>query len=61
MMKMKKRYVEPEMEAIEMESTGMLCSSDVEGGMNDDADGGALAREDEWMQWALLGIALDDD
>ena len=26
--------------------------------MNDDADGGALAREDEWMQWALLGIAL---
>ena len=27
----------------------------------DDADGAALAREDEWIQWALLGIALNDD
>jgi len=44
-----------------MESTGMLCSSDVDGSMGGDADGTALAREDEWMQWALLGIALNDD
>jgi hypothetical protein len=58
---MKKRYVEPLMEDIEMESTGMLCSSDVDGSMGGDADGTALAREDEWMQWALLGIALNDD
>jgi len=39
----------------------MLCSSDVNGGMEGDAGGGALTREDEWIQWALLGIALDDD
>jgi hypothetical protein len=58
---MKKRYVEPLMEDIEMESTGMLCSSDVDGSMGDNAGGAALGREDEWMQWALLGIALDDD
>ena len=61
MKKMKKRYVEPLVEAMEMESAGMLCSSDVDGGMSDDANGGALAREDEWIQWALLGIALNDD
>ena len=60
-MKMKKRYMEPLMEAMEMEGTGMLCSSDVNGGMEGDADGGALAREDEWIQWALLGIALNND
>jgi hypothetical protein len=59
---MKKRYMEPLMEAIEMEGMGgILCSSDVNGGMEGDAGGGALAREDEWIQWALLGIALDDD
>jgi hypothetical protein len=59
---MKKRYMEPLMEAIEMEDMGgMLCSSDVNGGMEGDAGGGALTREDEWIQWALLGIALDDD
>jgi len=54
--------MEPLMEAIEMEGMGgILCSSDVNGGMEGDAGGGALAREDEWIQWALLGIALDDD
>ena len=58
---MKKRYVEPLMEDIEMESTGMLCDSGVDGGMGGDAGGTALAREDEWTQWLLLGTILNDD
>ena len=45
---MKKRYVEPLMEAMEIESEGMLCESGVNGGMGDNADGAALTREDEW-------------
>ena len=44
---MKKRYMEPLMEAMEMESAGMLCSSGVDGGMDGVASGAALAREDE--------------
>ena len=54
-MTMKKRYLEPLEETIEMESTGMLCSSDVDGSMDGEAGGAALGREDnEWMDWALI-------
>lgn len=48
-MKMKKRYVEPLVEAIEIETEGMLCESGVDSGMDEDAQGVALAREDEWI------------
>ena len=45
---MKKRYVEPLMEAMEIESEGMLCESGVNGGMGDSAGGAALAPYYEW-------------
>ena len=45
-----------------MESTGMLCSSDVDGSMDGEAGGAALGREDnEWMDWALISTILIDD
>jgi hypothetical protein len=47
---MKKRYVEPLMEAMEIESEGMLCESGVNGGMSDSAGGAALAPYTEWEE-----------
>ena len=46
---MKKRYVEPLMEVMEIESEGMLCES-VSGGMSDSAGGAALAPYYEWEE-----------
>ena len=48
--KMKKRYMRPEMEAMEIESEGMLCESGVNGGMSDSAGGAALAPYTEWEE-----------
>jgi len=47
---MKKEYIAPETEAIEIETAGMLCSSPLEGGFGDDATTPAKAREfyDDW-------------
>ena len=58
---MKKRYVEPLMEAMEIESEGMLCV--VSGGVgNGDASTPAHAREDEEvMEWVRFGMLTDDD
>ena len=44
---MKKIYVEPWTEAMEIENEGMLCSS-TGGDMSGEAGGAALTREDEW-------------
>ena len=46
---MKKIYLEPRTEAMEIENEGMLCDSDASTGVKDTpADGAALTREDEW-------------
>ena len=45
---MKKIYLEPRTEAMEIENEGMLCASDASGDMGSDAGGAALTREDEW-------------
>ena len=49
--KMKKRYMRPEMEAMEIESEGMLCESGVNGGMSENpASTPALAPywDEDW-------------
>jgi hypothetical protein len=52
-MTMKKRYVEPLMEAMEIESEGMLCESGVNGGMSENpASTPALAPywDEDWEE-----------
>ena len=46
---MKKKYIEPLMEAIEMESIGMLCNS-LDNGFTDETNEPAKARffDDDW-------------
>ena len=50
---MKKRYVAPEIEIIDTELSGMLCSSDLTGSFDGDANDPAKAPlfEDEEFDW----------
>ena len=50
---MKKLYVIPEIEIIDTELSGMLCSSDLSGSFSGDANDPAKARlfEDEEYDW----------
>ena len=60
---MKKLYVEPLMEAMEIESEGMRLCGSVGGGIsNGEATTPAHAREDEEvMEWVRFGMLTDDD
>ena len=50
---MKKTYMTPETEVIEIEIVSMICTSDLEGELGGDADNPAKARlfEEEGSDW----------
>jgi hypothetical protein len=51
-MQMKKRYLRPAVEAMEIENERMLCSSGVSGSMGDSANSPALAPywDEDWEE-----------